>query len=171
MNLTPRFSGELVGQTRPAAKLHQIVVFVFIQQPINQAAQDPLRKPFCRRINRSDAPEMNRDFVVVFDHLKLRMLHAEPLPTLTRLPENDQPLSGQNHLLNVMKIEPAQNERLAEGVRIVFLQRRLEDLLPRPKRLNRVLITSPQRQIGLIAFFLRKAGELASDLRTVADNG
>ena len=70
---------------------------------------------------------MNRDFLVVLDHLKFRMFHAKALTAQTRLAENDQTLAGQDHFLDVMQIEPAQHERLAEGVRVAFLQGDFED--------------------------------------------
>src|SRR5205814_10620388 len=80
--------------------------------------------------NRSDPPKVDRDLVVILDHLEFRMLHAKPFSPQTRFSENDEALPGRDHLLHVVQVEPAQDERLAEGVRIRFLQRGFKNLLP-----------------------------------------
>jgi hypothetical protein len=98
------------------------------------------------------------------------MLHAKPLPTSARFSENDQPLSGQNHFLDVVKIEPAQNERLAEGMGIVFLQGGLEDPFPAPKVIEACLNHFAAETDGLVTFFMRKNRRTRSDLRSAADN-
>ena len=87
-----------------------------MQHSINDAAQNTLRNAFRRRINRSDASEMDGRFVVGFDHLKFRMIEANALAPQTGLAEDDQLLSGRDHLLHVMQIEPATDQRLAQGV-------------------------------------------------------
>ncbi|MEP6685388.1 MAG: hypothetical protein ABJB22_01315, partial [Verrucomicrobiota bacterium] len=46
---------------------------------INQASQNALREPLRSGVNRRDPAEMDRDFVIVLDHLKLRVLHAKTL--------------------------------------------------------------------------------------------
>ena len=79
---------------------------------------------------------MNRNFVVVLDNFEFRMFHADTLTALTRLAENDQALAGQDHLLDVMQVEPAADEWLTEGVRIALLQRHLENLFPTAKAIE-----------------------------------
>ncbi len=96
----------------------------------NHLAENTLRQAFGGGIDRRDPAEVNGHLVIVLDHLEFGMLHAEPLSAEARLSENDQALSARNHLLDVVQVEPAQNERLAEGVRIRFFQSRLEDFLP-----------------------------------------
>src|SRR6516225_5276013 len=55
-----------------------------LQDAIDDAAQDALRKTFSRRIDRSDAPKMDRYLFVVLDHFKLWMIHANSFSTQTR---------------------------------------------------------------------------------------
>ena len=42
--------------------------------------------------------------------------------------EDDEPLSGRDYFLDVMQIEPATGERLAERVRVAFFQHRFKNL-------------------------------------------
>src|SRR5438477_11659519 len=67
---------------------------------------------------------------IVFDHLKLGMVHAYSFTAKARLAKNDQLLAGGDHLLHVMQIEPSQGQRLAQSVRVWFLQRSFEDFFP-----------------------------------------
>src|ERR1700693_2319146 len=92
-----------------------------LEKSINDAAQHPLRKTFGRRINRGDPAKMDRLLLVVLDQLELGMIHANALPAQSRFAENDELLSGLDHFLDVMQIEPATDERLAQGVRIRLL--------------------------------------------------
>ena len=133
---------------------------------MDQTAQDPLRKTFRRGINRRDPAEMNRNFLIVFNHLEFGVLHADALPAQTWLAKDDQALTGQNHLLHIMQIEPAQGERLAQGVRGVLLQGRLENLFPTPEAEQAGFHHFAAEANRLIAFFPRKAGELAPILVT-----
>ncbi len=140
-------------------RLHFVVRQIF-QRMKNQPAKHALREPFRRGINRRDPAEMNRFLLVVLDHFKLRMLHANALPAQPRLSENDQALAGRDHFLHVVQIEPAQHERLAERVRVRFLQGRFEDLLPAaetPQRRLRHLAANTDRRL---AFLAREAGKL-----------
>jgi hypothetical protein len=89
------------------------------------------------------------------------MFHAEARAALAWFAENDQPLSGQNHFLNVMEIEPAQNERLAQGMRIAFLQSRFKDPLPAAEAIEARLNHFTAEADGLVALLPRKPGELA----------
>src|SRR5439155_24393837 len=64
-----------------------------VQDTINDAAQDALRKTFSRGIDRRDAPKMDRYLFIVLDHLKLRMIHANSLSTQTSPAENNDALT------------------------------------------------------------------------------
>ena len=88
------------------------------------------------------------------------MLHAEPLSAQARLAENDQALPGRDHLLHVMQVEPAQDERLAQGVRFAFLQGGFEDLLSATEAIEARLDHFAAKANRLLAFFARKSGEL-----------
>src|SRR5262249_23684090 len=76
---------------------------------------------------------MNRNLLVVFNHFKLRMLHADPLSPLSWFSKNDQALTGKNHFLHVMRIKPAEHKRLTQSVRLIFLESCLEDLFAASK--------------------------------------
>ena len=89
------------------------------------------------------------------------MLHADALPAEARFAEDNQPLSGHDHFLDVMQVEPAADKRLAEGVRFAFLQRDFEDLLPTPKALELRLDHFAAEANRLLALLAREAGELA----------
>ena len=128
---------------------------------MDQAAQNALGQAFGRRINRGDASKMDRNLLVVFDHLEFRMLHAEALSPQARFAEDDQSLSGQNHFLDVMQIEPAQDERLAQGVRFAFLQGRFKNPLPAAEAVKARLDHFTTDTNRLLAFFTREAGKFA----------
>src|SRR5215471_14213912 len=59
-------------------------IWKLVQDTIDNAAQDALRKTFSRRINRRDASKMDRYLFIVLDHLKLWVIHAHSFSTLTR---------------------------------------------------------------------------------------
>ena len=99
---------------------------------------------------------MNRNFVVVLDNLEFRMFHADALTALTRFAENDQALAGQDHLLDVMQIEPPADEWLTESVWIGFLQRHLENFFPTAKAIKSRLGHLPAQTDWLFALFPRK---------------
>jgi hypothetical protein len=48
----------------------------FVQQPVNHASQDTLRKTFRRRVDRRDSTKMDRDLLVILDDFELWMVHA-----------------------------------------------------------------------------------------------
>src|SRR5438067_3789521 len=123
----------------------------------NHRAENTLRKSLGGRINRRDPAKVNRDFVVILDHLELRMLHAKPFSAQTRFSENNQALPGRNHLLHVMQVEPTQDQRLAEGVRIRFLQRGFENLLPATETNEPCSCDLSAKKNRRVAFF---AGEI-----------
>src|SRR5216110_2270237 len=104
-----------------------------MQYTIDDAAQDALGKTFSRRINRRDAPEMDRHLFVVFGALKLRMLHANPLSPTSRLPKNNYPLTRSDHFLHIMQIEPATHQRFAQSIGLRFLKCCFKNLLPSAK--------------------------------------
>ena len=97
---------------------------------MDNAAQQALGNALRCRIDRSDPAKVNRYFLVIFDHLKFGMVHANSFAPQFRLSENDQLLPGRDHLLHVMQIEPAQGERLTQSIRVRFLQRGLKDFFP-----------------------------------------
>jgi hypothetical protein len=70
---------------------------------------------------------MDRNFGVIFDHFELRVFHAETAATESRFAEDHQTLAGENHLLYVVQIEPAQDEGLTECMGIAFLQSGFEN--------------------------------------------
>ena len=132
-----------------------------IQKPIDQSPQNTLRKSFGRRIDGRDAPEMNRNFLVVFDDFEFRMFHAETLTAQTRFAENDQALAGHDHLLDVMQIEPAADERLTEGVRIASCSVTSKDFFPAAEAIESRLDHFAAETDWLFAFLPRKSGKLA----------
>src|SRR5947209_7024302 len=99
----------------------------FLKQPIDEAAQKALRNSFGRRIDRRNPAQVNRFFGVVFDHFKFGMVHAKSLAPKSRLAVNDELLVNGDHFLDVIQIEPAKNERLAERIRVRLLQGRLKN--------------------------------------------
>src|SRR5690349_10942615 len=105
---------------------------------------------------------MNRDLVVIFDHFELRMLQANPLAALPRFSKNHQPLADEDHLLHVMQIEPAQSERLTEGVRFSLLKSRFENLLSAAKSKQARLRDLATKANRCIAFFAGKLGKFAA---------
>ena len=112
-------------------------VWRLVQNTIDDAAQDALRKTFSRGIDRRDSPKMDRYLFIVLDHLKLRMIHANSFSTQTRLAENNDALAGGDHFLHVMQIEPAAYQRLTQRIRLRFLQRGFKDFLPAAKSAQR----------------------------------
>src|SRR5262245_24555809 len=135
-------------------------VWKLVQDAIDDAAQDALRKTFSRRINRRDAPKMHRYLFIVLDDFKLRMIHANSFSTQTRPPENHDALTRGDHFLHVMQIEPATYEWLTQGSRLRFLQRRLKDFFPAAKPAQRCFDHLPAETDGSVGFFSGKLWEL-----------
>src|SRR4029453_2938241 len=141
-------------------------VWKLLQDTIDDAAQDALRKTFGCRIDRRDPPKMDRYLFIVLDHLEFRMIHANLLSTQTRLAENNNALTCGDHFLHVMQIEPAAYERLTQRMRLRFLQRRFKDFLPAAKPAHRRfdhLTAEADRSVG---FLPRKLGEFSPILMT-----
>src|SRR5260370_15595681 len=92
-----------------------------LKKSINDAAQHSLRETLGSRIDRCNPAKMDRFLFVVFDHFELGMIHANTRPAQSRLAKNDELLAGGDHFLDIMQIEPATDERLAQRVRIRFL--------------------------------------------------
>src|SRR6476660_336485 len=136
------------------------------QDPIDDAAQDALRKTFRRRIDRSDAPKMDRYLFIVLDDLKLRMIHANSFSTQTRSAENNDALTRGDHFLHVMQIKPTAYERLTQRIRLRFLQRRFKDFLPAAKTAHRRFDHLSAKTDGSVGFFPRKLWELGPILMT-----
>src|SRR5215470_4906200 len=95
-------------------------VWKFVQDTIDDATQDALRKAFSRRVDRRNPPKMDGNLFIVLDYLKLRMIHANSFSTQTRLAENNNALARGDHFLHVMQIEPAAYERLTQGIWLGF---------------------------------------------------
>ena len=141
-------------------------VWKLVQDTIDDAAQDTLRKTFSRRINRCDSPKMDRYLFIVLDHLELRMIHANSFSTQTRPAENNDALTRGDHFLHVMQIEPAAYERLTQRIRLRFLQRGLKNFLPAAKPAHRRFDHLAAETDGSVGFFPRKLCELGSILMT-----
>src|SRR5262249_15784097 len=92
-----------------------------LQNPKYDAAQKALRYTLSRGINRRDPAEMDRAFRIIFNHFEFGMIHADAVAAKLRLSENDELLAGRYHFLDVVQIEPATNQRLAQGVCVGFL--------------------------------------------------
>src|SRR6185369_10192131 len=104
---------------------------------------------------------MNRNLLVIFNRFKLWMLHADPLSPLSWFAKNDQTLTGKNHLLHVMRIEPAEHQRLTQGMRLIFLESCLEDLFPASKAKQTGFCYFAAKANRRISFFPWKASEFA----------
>src|SRR4030095_12553666 len=141
-------------------------VWKLVQDTIDDAAQNALRKTFGRRIDRRDAPKMDRYLFIVLDHLKLRMIHANSFSTQTRPAENNDALTRGDHFLHVMQIEPAAYERLTQRIRLRFLQRRFKDFLPAAKPAKRCFDHLSAETDGSVGFFPGKLRELGPILMT-----
>ena len=109
---------------------------------------------------------MDRYLFIVLDHFKLRVIHANSFPAQARLAENNNALTRRYHFLHVMQIEPAAHERLAQRIRLRFLQRRFEDFLPTAKPAHRRFDHLAAETDGSVGFFPRKLWELSAILVT-----
>src|SRR4051794_7417319 len=128
-------------------------IWKLVQDTIDDAAQDALRKTFSRRIDRRDAPKMDRYLFIVLDHLKLRMIHANSLSAQTRFAEYNDALTSGDHFLHVMQIEPATYKRLTQRIRLRFLERRFKDFLPAAKPPQRCVNYLSAETDGDVGFF------------------
>ncbi len=120
MNRANRFAAVAVFQVLRQQRLKRFGVEV-LKEPINEAAQDPLRETFGRGIDRCDPAKMDRFLLVVLDHFKFRMIHANPTSAQPGLAKDNKLLTGGDHFLHVMQVEPAADQGLAQRVRIRFL--------------------------------------------------
>jgi hypothetical protein len=158
MNFAQRFRAQIGLKFFWKQNFH-IMVSALGKQTKNQCAQDALRETFGRRINRRDTPEMYRHLGIVFDHFELGMFHAKTIAPQARLTEDDQALPGENHLLHVMQIEPAQDQGLAERVGVALLQRSFEDLSSAPKTKKACLHHLSTQADGLFGFLSRETSK------------
>src|SRR5262249_28081722 len=99
---------------------------------------------------------MNRNLLVILDDFELRMVHANSLSAQARLAKDHHALTGDDHFLNVMQIEPSAHQRLAQSVWVRFLQRGLENFLPTAETPQRCLDHFPAKADRNITFFTRK---------------
>ena len=134
----------------------------FVQQPVNHAAQDTLRKTFRSRVDRRDSAKMDRYLLVILNDLKLRVLHANSVSAQPRLTKDHHTLAGGDHFLYVMQIEPSAHERLAQSVWVRFLQRGLENFLPTAEATQRRLDHLPAKTDRNITLFARKPRKFRS---------
>src|ERR1043165_903927 len=96
---------------------------------------------------------------IILDNFKFRVVDADAVAAETWLTEDDQLLTGGDHLLDVMQIEPAKSERLTQRVWIRLLQGCFEDLFPAAEPAERGfdhLATQTDRLIGFFAREMRK---------------
>src|SRR5438128_2746977 len=136
----------------------------FIQKPIDHAAQHALRKALGRGIDRRDPSKMNRYFFIILDDFELRMVHANSLSSQARLSKHDDALTGGDHLLHVMQIEPSTHERLAQCICLRFLQRGLKNFFPSTKTAQRSFDHFAAKTNRNVAFLARKLRELRAIL-------
>ena len=99
---------------------------------------------------------MDRDFFVILNHLELRMVHANSRSAQPRLTKDYHALTGGDHLLHVMQIEPSAHKRLAQSVWVRFLQRGFENFLPTAEAPQRRLDHLPAKTNRNITLFARK---------------
>src|SRR6266852_6366771 len=90
------------------------------------------------------------------------MVHANAFAPETRFSEDNQALSGRDHFLHVMEIEPATDERLAQNVCVRLLQRRFENLFPAAKSTQRSLRYLSAKTNRHVALFVGKGRKLMS---------
>ena len=105
---------------------------------------------------------MNRNLLIIFDDLELRMIHANPFPPQTWFAEYDQALPGCDHFLHVVQIEPPAHEWFAQSICLRFLQCCFENFLPPAKTPQRSLNHVTAKTNRHVAFLVRKMRELRS---------
>src|SRR5207244_3512489 len=129
---------------------------------VHHAAEHALRNTFRRRIDRRDPAKVDRDLLVILDDFEFWMIHANSLSAQPRLAENHHALTGGDHFLHVMKIEPPAHQRLAQGVWVRLLQRGFENFLPAAETPHRRLDHLPTKTNRNIALLAWKLGKLSS---------
>src|SRR4029077_10474379 len=92
------------------------------------------------------------------------MIHAEPVSAEARLSEDHHFLSSCDHLLDIMQVKPTADQRLAERVCFLFLQRRLKDFFPAAKPAKRRFNHCATQADWDVTFLTRKLGKLISIL-------
>src|SRR5437879_7575245 len=158
MNRPNRFVAVAILQVLWQQRFNRCRVDV-LEKSINHAAQHPLRKTFGGRIDRRNPAKMDRLLLVVLNHFKFRMIHANSVSPEPRLAKDDELLSSGDHFLDVVQIKPSADERLTERVRVRFLQCRLKNLFPTaetPERRFDQFSGQTDRQVTLLARQLRK---------------
>src|SRR2546428_5610193 len=161
MDLAQRFRSRADLKSFRQERFHRAIAQL-LQRSVNHRAQDTLRKSLRGWINRRNPAKMNRNLLIIFNHLELRMIHANPLTTKLWFTENNKPLTGRDHLLDVMQIEPSADEGLAERICIRFLQSRFEDFFPPAEATQLRLGHLPAETDCLIAFLTWETRKLAT---------
>src|SRR5438128_1451764 len=105
---------------------------------------------------------MDRDFLIVLDHLELRMIHANSLSAQTRLAKDNDALTGRDHFLHVMQVEPPAHQRLTQSICLRFLHRGLKDFFPATKTTQRSFYHLTAKTDRKVAFFARETRELGT---------
>ena len=158
MNRLQRAATVARDQTRRGRR-RQGFIRQFVQHPVDETAQDTLGNAFRRRINRCDPAKMNRDLVVRLHDLEFGVIQANTFAAQPGFPKDHQLLPGGDHFLDVVQIEPAADQRLAQGIGIGLLQSDFEDFLPAAKspelRIDHFAAKADRR----FAFLAREPGE------------
>ena len=102
----------------------------FITGPMNQPPDDTDADSFAGGMHGDDAVEMDALAILLGDHFELRMLHAEALPAEADLAVNDYARAGDDRLLDMEEIEPAEREARGESRSGRFLNLGLEAAHP-----------------------------------------
>jgi hypothetical protein len=82
----------------------------FAERTVNQSANHPHTDSLAGRMHGNDSVEMNALPILLGDDLKLRVLHTEALSTPADASVDDETRSGENGLLNMEEVEPAERQ-------------------------------------------------------------
>src|SRR5215510_3940692 len=105
---------------------------------------------------------MDRYFLIILDHLEFRVIHANSLSAQTRLSKDNNTLTGSDHLLYVMQIEPPAHQWLAQSICLRLLQGGFKNFLPSTKTAQRSFSHLAAKTDRNIAFLTRKTRELGA---------
>src|SRR5205809_7932039 len=75
-----------------------------LKKSINDAAQHPLRKTFGGGIDRRDSAKMDRFLLVVLNHFKFRMIHANSVSKEPQLADDGEMVCSCDHTLIIVQI-------------------------------------------------------------------
>src|SRR5438045_9655597 len=109
MNRPNRFGAVAILQVLWQQRFNRCRVEV-LKKSINDAAQHPLRKTFGGRIDRRNPAKMDRLLLVVLNHFKFRMIHANSVYPQPRLPEEDEVLSSRDDCPDEVHLNPSTDQ-------------------------------------------------------------